>query len=158
MLVAVVLSGMSRRNPLGDIEQVFERMNRELATLGDQIEREFRTDVDVDVLQREGELVVVADLPGFEAEDIDVSLAGRDLTITAERDTEMETSESDTTDDQELQVHRRERHTESVRRRVRLPDDVVEGETSAEYEHGVLRITLPTPENEAVSETSIEIE
>lgn len=149
---------MSRRNPIGDIEQVFERMNRELTNLGDQIEREFRPDVDVDVIEREGSVVVAADLPGFEADDIEVSLAGRDLTITAERDTEIETTEADTAEDEGVHVHRRERHTESVRRRVHLPVDVVDGETTAEYEHGVLRVTLPTPESEAVSETSIEIE
>lgn len=150
---------MSRRNPLGDIEQVFERMNSELASLGDQIEEEFRTDVNVDVIEREGKIVVAADLPGFEAADIDVSLAGRDLTVTAERDTEVETTEADTAEDgHDVRVHRRERHTESVRRGVRLPDDVVEAETTAEYEHGVLRIVLPTPESEDIAETSIEIE
>ncbi|MFB6176247.1 MAG: Hsp20/alpha crystallin family protein [Halobaculum sp.] len=149
---------MSRRNPLGDIEQVFERMNRELATLGDQIEREFRTDVDVDVIEREDEIVVVADLPGFDTDAIDVSLAGRDLTITAERDTTLETTEGETDEERDVRVHRRERRTESVRRQVRLPEDVVEGETTAEYDQGVLRITLPTPESEDVAERSIEIE
>jgi HSP20 family protein len=148
------LLDMSRRNPIDEIEQMFERMNRELTTLGEGFDRGFRSDVNVDVIERDEEIVVVADLPGFTAADIDVSLADDELTITAEQDSETEIE----TDDEEGRYHRRERRTRSVKRRVRLPEDVVEDGTSAEYEHGVLTVTLPTPESEEEDETTIEVE
>lgn len=144
---------MSRRNPIDEIEQVFERMNRELANIGEGFEPRGRGGVNVDVLSRDGEIVVVADLPGFTSEAIDVSLVDRELTITAEASDETETA----LDDESVTVHRRERHARSVERRLRLPEDVVEAETTAEYEHGVLTVTLPTPESETVEGTTIDV-
>jgi HSP20 family protein len=147
-----VLSSMSRRNPIEEIEQVFERMNEELANISEGFEPEFRGDVNVDVLTRDEEVVVVADLPGFAAEEIDVSLLDRELTITAE--TESETA----VEDENAQYHRRERRHHSVERRVRLPEEVVEEETEAAYENGVLRVTLPTLRSDTVDSTTIEVE
>jgi HSP20 family protein len=147
-----VLSSMSRRNPIEEIEQVFERMNEELANISEGFEPEFRGDVNVDVLTRDEEVVVVADLPGFAAEEIDVSLLDRELTITAE--TESETA----VEDEDAQYHRRERRHHSVERRVRLPEEVVEEETEAAYENGVLRVTLPTLRSDTVDSTTIEVE
>ncbi|MFB6243710.1 MAG: Hsp20/alpha crystallin family protein [Halobaculum sp.] len=143
---------MSRRNPIEEIEQVFERMNEELANISEGFEPEFRGDVNVDVLTRDEEVVVVADLPGFAAEEIDVSLLDRELTITAE--TESETA----VEDEDAQYHRRERRHHSVERRVRLPEEVVEEETEAAYENGVLRVTLPTLRSDTVDSTTIEVE
>ena len=134
---------MSRRNPIEEIEQVFERMNEELANISEGF---------VDVLTRDEEVVVVADLPGFAAEEIDVSLLDRELTITAE--TESETA----VEDEDAQYHRRERRHHSVERRVRLPEEVVEEETEAAYENGVLRVTLPTLRSDTVDSTTIEVE
>jgi HSP20 family protein len=104
----------------------------------------------VDVATREGEVVVVVDLPGFQTDDIELSLADRDLTITAERDETVETNEETT-------FHRRERRRRSVERRVRLPEEVVDDETTATYENGVLTVTLPTLEHDDVDGTTIEV-
>lgn len=142
---------MARRNPFDEIEEVFERMNRELEQLGDQLGGEFRPDVKVDVIEYDEELVVVADLPGFDADEIDLSLAGRELTISAEREAETETGAA--SDDGE--VHRRERRRQSVERRVRLPVEVADGETSASYENGVLTVRLPTLTTEEGTEIEV---
>lgn len=88
-------------------------------------------------LQDEGEsLVVVADLAGYESDDIEVTLPdARTVRISAERDLEREESVKGRT-------LRQERH-ESVSRTLSLPEDVDESETSATYENGVLTVTLP---------------
>lgn len=129
---------MSRRNPFEEIEDVFERMNRELSELGEQFGGELGAGVPVDVIERDEEVVVVADLPGFDAEAIDVSLAGRDLTINAERESD-ETVAGETD-----HYHRQERRSSSVHRQVRLPAEVADDGVTASYENGVLTVTLPT--------------
>ncbi|ERH13212.1 MAG: molecular chaperone, small heat shock protein [halophilic archaeon J07HB67] len=140
---------MSRRNPIDEIEQLFDRMSSELAAVGDELEPPFRSQPNVDVATRDGEVVVVVDLPGFEPDEIEVSLLDGDLHVSADRD-RSRFEESAT-------LHRRERRHDTVERRIRLPEPVVDDETAAEYEHGVLTVTLPTPDDDAVTDTSIEV-
>lgn len=146
-----VRSGMTRRSPIDEIERAFDRMSRELAAVGDEFEPTLRRGPNVDVATRDSEVVVVVDLPGFDVEDIDVSLVDRDLTITAERDETVEVGDDETT------FHRRERRQRSVQRRVQLPEEVVDDETTATYENGVLTVTLATPDHDDVDGTTIEV-
>lgn len=143
---------MSRRNPFDEIEDLFERMNRELEQLGDQFGGEFRPDVNVDVIEYDDEVVVAADLPGFEADDIELSLAGRELTITAETEDESTTEEGD----EEGHYHRNERRTRSVERRVRLPVEVADDGTEATYENGVLTVSLPVATTDEGTEIEVD--
>lgn len=139
---------MSRRDPIDEIEQLFDRMSSELAAVGDELEPPFQSQPDVDVVTRDDEVIVVVDLPGFEPDDIELSLLDRDLHVSAERDRSRF--------DESATLHRRERR-QSVERRVRLPEPVVDDETTAEYEHGVLTVTLPTPDSDTVEDTTIEV-
>ncbi|RDI71480.1 Hsp20/alpha crystallin family protein [Halopelagius longus] len=136
---------MAQSNPFEDVEKLLERLNGEFeANVG-------RREVDVDVADRGDEFVVVADLPGYEKADIDVSLADRRLTVSTER-----TAVHDASDAQFL---RQERTREAVSRSVTLPNAVVATEATATYENGVLTVTLPkaspTPGDEG---TEIEVE
>jgi HSP20 family protein len=126
-------------SPFVDFERLFERMGRQF----DEMSRQFDTsgayagthDISIDIADRDEEIVVTADLPGFEKSDIDVSVSGRQMTIHASHDVEHE-SEGDA-------YLRRERRHESVRRSFPLPVDVDEDAASASYRNGVLTVTLP---------------
>lgn len=132
-----------RTTPFDDIDRLFDRMNRRLAALeegaGDAGRWEAGlarlTGPSVDVADHGEELVVVADLPGFEKADIDLSVADDALTVRAERETD-ESAESDV-------YVRRERTSRSVRRTVPLPVTVDADAASATYVNGVLTVTLP---------------
>ena len=89
----------------------------------------------MDVVDAGEEILVVADLPGFEKTDIDLSVTGGALTVSATR-TEEESEASDA-------YVRRERSGRSVRRTVSLPAMVDAESASATYRNGVLTVTLP---------------
>ena len=133
---------MNRTNPFDEIEQFFGR-----APFGGDRAwgRDLRT-TDIDVAEYDDEFVVMADLPGYDREDIDVRATDGRLTVTAERDAERENGEHE---DAGRRYLRRERRHESVTRSVDLPGPIADEDASATYRHGVLTVTLPKTVDEA---------
>ena len=119
------------QNPFDDIERMFDRMTRGF----ESIEGGLSESVAVDVAETDDGYVVVADLPGFDREDIDVELAGETLTVSAAADGNDE--------DDDRRYLRRERPRGPVSRSVRLPEAVDPEATDAAHEAGVLTVTLP---------------
>ena len=94
----------------------------------------------VDVADRGEEFVVTVDLPGYQKEDIDLTLQGDHLRIRAER--EQETEQTDESEGEGRYI-RKERSRRSVNRTVTVPEEVDEENVSADYRNGVLTVTLP---------------
>jgi len=126
---------MNRNSPFDEIEQFLGRAPSAATAVG----RDLRA-TDIDVAEYDDEFVVMADLPGYDREDIDVRATEGRLTITAEHDAASE--------DADRRYLRRERRHESVTRSVDLPGPVVDEDASATYRHGVLTITLPKAADE----------
>ena len=93
--------------------------------------------VRVDVCEDEDAVLVVADLPGVEKENITACLLSpTELGIWSERRPETpETGE-------ERQVMRRERTSGELKRRVMLPNEVTAEGATASFTNGVLRVRL----------------
>ncbi|MBT8083202.1 MAG: Hsp20/alpha crystallin family protein [Gammaproteobacteria bacterium] len=94
-------------------------------------ERAFR----LDVIDRDKELIVRAELPGVEKEDVTVEIAGDRLLIEAERKFEEE-EEKET-------FYRHEVGYGKLVRTVALPDEVDADKVQAELKEGILSIHLP---------------
>jgi len=92
----------------------------------------------VDVFHRDGEIVVRADLPGLDLEDIEVSVDDDRLIIQGHRE------ESEEFDDSSFEVL--ERSTGNFYRAIKLPRDVLVESIEAVYENGVLEVTIPLAE------------
>ena len=135
-----------RRNPFDELEDMFDRMSRQLET-GDL--GEFNA-IPVDMQDHGDEYTVVADLPGYTVDDIDLTFADGDLRIDASR----EEASEETDEDAGTYVHRE--RSESASRTVRIPDPVVEDEITASYNNGTLTVTLPKA-TDAVDGHSIDI-
>jgi HSP20 family protein len=89
----------------------------------------------VDIYETGDEVVVKASLPGVKPEDIEISVTGQVLTLRGEaREEKEEKGDS---------WYRRERRQGSFARQFTLPVDVDSAKAHAEFEHGVLRLTLP---------------
>ncbi len=93
----------------------------------------------VNVAEDADAVIVEAELPGLDAERIDVSVANDELVITGSRhDAEAEAGEA------AKQIwHRRERGTGQFERRVALPAAVDPEQVEARLTDGVLRVTCP---------------
>ena len=97
----------------------------------------------------EEETTVTAELPGFEPEDIDVSVEGSTLTITGSRQAE-EPKEGET-------YHRRERWSGKFTRSLRLPVGVDTGQVEAAFKDGVLTIRLPKAEEHKPKKIAVRV-
>ena len=94
----------------------------------------------VDVQDREGDILVRAEVPGVKKEDLDISVSKDAVTIKAETRQEKEEGEK------EGDFYRREIVTGSFARTVALPGDVDADSAKARFEDGVLELTLPKRE------------
>jgi len=123
---------------------------RELTSLQDRINRVFREsyagDRDeslttssfapaVDVYEDEHKVALKIEVPGIEEKDIDVRVENNTLTVHGERKIE--------TEEKEENYRRVERQYGSFTRTFTLPPTVDTDNVSANYEKGVLKITLP---------------
>ena len=90
----------------------------------------------IDVSENEGAYLVKAELPGVAREDLNVTINDGVLTINAERKEEKK-------DEKDGRVIRQERYYGKFVRSLRLGSDIDEGRIEAEYENGVLNLSLP---------------
>jgi len=89
----------------------------------------------IDVFEKGDKFVVKAEIPGMKEDDIHVSVEGDMLTIRGEKKTESEVKEED--------YYHCERSYGSFLRSVALPSTVDASKIDADYEDGVLEVTLP---------------
>lgn len=90
----------------------------------------------IDVSENEGAYLVKAELPGVVREDLNVTINDGVLTINAERKEEKK-------DEKDGRVIRQERYYGKFVRSLRLGSDIDEGRIEAQYENGVLNLSLP---------------
>jgi HSP20 family protein len=89
----------------------------------------------VDMYQTDTEIVVKAAVPGVQADEVQISNTGDVLTLKGE------TRESSNTEDKAY--HIREHRWGAFERSVQLPTEVKADQAKADFENGVLSITLP---------------
>ncbi len=90
----------------------------------------------IDVSEKDGAYVVHAEIPGVKKEDIQVSIEGDQVSISAEARAEKEVKENE-------RVLHRERYYGKVERAFRLGTDIDQSAANAKYADGVLELTLP---------------
>jgi HSP20 family protein len=88
----------------------------------------------VDIYEDEHTIAVKMDVPGIDEKDIDVRMENNTLTVHGERKIEKEEKEEN--------FRRVERQYGSFTRSFTLPSSVDTGQVSAQYDKGVLKISL----------------
>ena len=89
----------------------------------------------LDVAETEDEFVVKASLPGIKPEDVHITVHGDTLTIRGESKAEEEKKGA--------HWHMRERRVSSLARSISLGTPIQTDAASAQFDHGVLTLTLP---------------
>ena len=92
----------------------------------------------LDMREDKDSIVVKAELPGMKKEEIEVSLHDGCLSISGERKAEEKFKDAE--------VYRAERFVGRFQRTVTLPSAVAADKVTAQYQDGVLTITLPKSE------------
>ena len=129
------------RNPFYD----FDRMFPDFWNDNTELEKSF-SGFSTDVMEKDGNYILQAELPGFTKEDITIDLKNDILTIAASH------KEEKKEEDKETKYLRRERRESSYSRSFRVAN-VTPEDIAATYENGVLEVTFPKrdrlPEKEA---------
>jgi HSP20 family protein len=92
----------------------------------------------LDISERKDAYLVTVELPGVEADDLDITMEDGLLTIQGERQFAHDSSEQ--------QFHRVERRYGAFRRSITLPAQVQAEQIEASFEDGVLEIVVPKAE------------
>ncbi len=92
----------------------------------------------MDLVETEDALILKADLPGLERDDVSIEVKDNVLTVSGQRDSE----HSEKTDG----YYRVERASGSFSRSLALPDGVDADLVKASFDKGVLEVTIPKPE------------
>jgi len=88
----------------------------------------------VDIFEKDGNLILRAELPGMTEKNIDLKLEGNTLTLKGERKMDNEAEKNN--------YHRIESFYGSFTRSFMLPETVDPEKISADYKNGVLTITI----------------
>ncbi|NOY99414.1 MAG: Hsp20/alpha crystallin family protein [Chloroflexi bacterium] len=134
------MTNLIRWEPMREMVTLREAMDR---LFDDAFTRPLGTDTGwklpaIDMYQTDDDVVVKAILPGMKAKDVQISVTDNVLTIKGEIKQDEES--------RERAYHIREHRYGAFERRIMLPTDVVADKAKAEFEDGILNITLPKAE------------
>jgi HSP20 family protein len=143
------MANVQRWDPFDDIDDLFKGfflrpMRMEPSEAAGQPAR-----LRIDVKEDDKSYVVHAEVPGVKKEDINISIDGNQVSISAEVKREKEEKQGE-------KVLRSERYYGKVYRAFALAQDVDQNNASARYENGVLELTLPKKQAAAQKRLAVE--
>jgi HSP20 family protein len=104
----------------------------------------------MEVFQRGTDMVVRADLPGITPDDVQIDVEDGVLTISGERRQKHE--------ERQERFYRSERSYGTFTRTIALPEGVDEDQVDARFEHGVLEVTVPLPQQQRTRGRRVQIQ
>lgn len=131
------MSSLIRWDPFGEVVSLQRAVDRLLEedVSSPSLFRDRIMDLALDMYETDQDVVVKTAVPGVKPEDIEVTLVGNTLSIKGETKAEEKIEEKD--------YIRRERRYGKFARAIALPSHVVAEQAKAEFEHGILTLTIP---------------
>jgi HSP20 family protein len=131
-------SFITRFDPFRDLVQLQDRVNRLFQESAPARGEEAFTNGSfvppVDIFEDEHDIVLKLEVPGVDQKDLDIRIENNTITIRGERKFEKEAKEEN--------YHRVERRYGSFQRSFGLPQTVNPENVTADYENGILKVTL----------------
>jgi HSP20 family protein len=106
--------------------------------VGETVGRAWGWNPKVDIYEEADHIVLKAELPGVDKKDIEVDVKNGVLTLKGERSVENEVKEEN--------YHRKERSFGRFERSFKLEGDVDADKITADYKDGILKVSIPKPE------------
>ena len=142
-----VWSGFGRLSNLRDeIDRLFDAPLTELARTSQLLSGWTPA---LDMHEDKDNIVVKAELPGMKKEEINITLHDGSLSISGERKSEKKFENAE--------VYRAERFVGRFQRTVTLPAPVSADKVKAQYQDGVLTITLPKTEEAKPKQIDVQV-
>lgn len=126
-----------RYDPFREIRTLQEEMNRLFSSFSRNLEDDLMSGAwtpSVDIFENKDQVVLEAELPGMKPEDVNISIENNVLTIQGERKFEKKEERDN--------YHRIERRYGSFTRSFTLPPTVDTDNITAEFDNGILRLTI----------------
>jgi len=136
---------LARTDPFGDIDDLFKGFFMRPVLFEGQPQMQIKMDIKED----DKAYTVHADIPGVKKEDIQVSIEGNQVSVSAETKMEKEEKKGE-------KVLRSERYFGKVARSFTLAHEVDEAKAQAKYADGVLELTLPKKAGAATRKLAIQ--
>jgi HSP20 family protein len=134
---ASMATEMTFWRPFADFGELRHRVDKMFREMGDG---EGGWTPSVDVIHRDGDVILRADIPGIKPDDVKVTVKDDVLTVSGEHSEESEDEKGD--------YMRRERRYGSFSRSMSLPAGVRAEDIESTTEDGVLEVTIPLPQAE----------
>jgi HSP20 family protein len=128
---------ITRWDPFSELAQLQSRVNRVFQEANAGQDEGLTTTSfvpPVDIYETEQSIVLKVEVPGVEQKDLDIQIENNTITIRGERKFEKEVKEEN--------FHRVERRYGSFQRSFTLPNTVNTENVTADYENGLLKVTL----------------
>jgi HSP20 family protein len=93
----------------------------------------------INLTENKDNYYIKAELPGIEADELDITATGESFSIAGER--KISTERAD------VKYHRREREAGKFSRMLNLPTPIDSGKVKAEFKNGILKVILPKAES-----------
>lgn len=152
------MANITRRNPFGELTPLQDRLTQlfsqplapwwRLAGAPEQVLTASSFVPAVDIYEDEHNIILTAETPGIEEKDLDISLENNVLTISGERKMENEEKQDN--------FYRVERSYGRFTRSFNLPPTVDTDNVKADYNNGVLKITVAKREEAKPKQIKIE--
>jgi HSP20 family protein len=145
---------LMRWEPLRDMMSLQEAMNW---LLGQSFVRpatwseseDWPLSIPIDMVETDDAVIVRADMPGVKPDDVDINITDSRLTMKGKFEMEEEREEG--------QVHMRERRHGQFQRSVALPAYIDASKVEAEFDSGILKVTLPKSEKAKPKQIPIKV-
>jgi len=125
-------------NPFALMKQFAEDMDRALAQTPRAAGGMGAWAPAIEIKEKEGKLILTAELPGVKTEDVKVHIDGGALVVEGERKEEKEEKREG--------FYHSERSYGKFYRSIPLPEGAKAEQTAAQFNNGVLEVTVPIPE------------
>ena len=149
------MANVSRYDPLDLLEGMMKSVIRpQYESAAGQQRNTWRNGagIPIDVAENDTAYIVWADLPGVKKENVNVSILGNQLSLTAEFKRENAVDQGQGSES----LLASERPNGTAYRQLQFGADIDDGKAQAEFRDGVLQLTLPKKESAQVKRITIQ--